>query len=476
MCGIVGFYEHEDVMHKLVYGLTALQHRGQDAAGIVTYDHAFHLKKGMGLVNNVFRKKHFKQLTGNMGIGHVRYTTQGSNDLTNAQPFFINYPFGLAMIHNGNVVNFEELKNTLFNEKRIVLETTNDLELILYIFAAELGIKDWSKLSPDDIFDAVEVVQQKVKGAYSTISVIANQGLLVFTDPYGIRPLVMGKKLTRRGPIYGFASESTCFDLLEYDTIENLKPGQAIFIDMERNVHRRDGFQLGKKFCIFEYIYFAKEDTAMHNRLIAGERVKMGRQLAKKVREAGLEPDIVIDVPTSGYWSASGLAEGLDIPYRRGFSRNNFIGRSFISPTQKERENIVKRKLNPIKKVVEGKKIAVVDDSIVRGTTSRRIVQMLKKAGAKEVYFISAAPPIKYPCFYGIDMAESTELIASKNTYEEITKFMGADALIYQSLEDLKEIYDEYDFCDACFSGDYPTGDIEKYKGQVQAERKLSKM
>ena len=475
MCAIVGFFGKDDVVYDLLSGLLALQHRGQDAAGIVTFKKTFRMKKGLGLVNNVFEKKHFKRLKGKIGIGHTRYTTQGTNDVSNAQPFTINYPFGLSMVHNGNVVNFQELRDELYKERQILLETSNDLELILYTFATELAKNDLKNLTVEDIFDAVERLQIKVKGAYSTITIIANRGLLVFTDAFGIRPVVMGKKETKDGTTYAFASESACFDYLGYDMIEDLGAGEAVFIDMKGKIHRRNGHQKGKQFCIFEYIYFADESSVIQNRLVASERVRMGRMLAQKIQNAGLEPDIVIDVPSSGYFSASGLAEALEIPYRRGFSKNSHIGRSFISPSQKEREKMVKRKLNPIKQVVEGKKVAVVDDSIVRGTTSKRIVQTLREAGAREVYFISAAPPIKHPCIYGIDMAVSTDLIASKKTLKQITKIIGADAVIYQSLEDLKSLYKEFNFCNACFSGEYPVGGSKRYLKQIADERADSK-
>jgi amidophosphoribosyltransferase len=475
MCGIVGFYGNNDVVYDLVSGLTALQHRGQDSAGIVTFKDTFHIKKGLGLVSNIFKEKNLKRLAGNIGIGHVRYTTQGANELLNVQPFSVNYPFGLAMVHNGNVINFKELRKSLYEEHHRLLETSNDLELLLYTLASELEVKDLKHLNVDDIFDSVESTQKKVKGAYSTITIIANRGFLVFTDPYGIRPLVMGTKKTKKGTIYGFASESTCFDYLEYETVENLKPGQTIFIDNEMKVHKRTTHQEGRAFCIFEYIYFAREDSIIHDRLVASERVRMGQLLANNIRKVGLEPDIVIDVPASAYFFASALAEELHIPYRRGLAKNNHIGRSFILPTQKERENTVRQKLNPIKEIISGKKVAVVDDSIVRGTTSKHLVKLLRQAGADKVYFISAAPPIKQPCVYGIDMAISTELIASQNNIGEIAKFIGADALVYQSLEDLQELYHDFSACYACFSGCYPTGDATEVLHHIEQERIASK-
>ncbi len=475
MCGIVGFYGKQDVVYDLVSGLTALQHRGQDSAGIVTFEKTFHIKKGLGLVSDVFKEKNFKRLTGNIGIGHVRYTTQGGNELLNVQPFAVNYPFGLAMVHNGNVINFKELRKTLYEEHHRLLETSNDLELLLYTLASELEIKDLKNLSVDDIFDSVQATQQKVRGAYSTITMIANRGCLVFNDPYGIRPLVMGKRETEDGVTYGFASESTCFDYLGYETISNLEPGQIIFIDKDLNVHTRTGHREGQAFCVFEYIYFAREDSVMHDRLVASERVRMGEQLAKRVQEAGFDPDIVIDVPSSAYFFASSLAEELKIPYRRGLSKNNHIGRSFILPTQQEREHAVRQKLNPIRTIIQGKKVAVVDDSIVRGTTSKHLVTLLRQAGAEKVYFISAAPPIKHPCIYGIDMAIRGELIAGNYSIDEVGSYITADALLYQSLEDLRSLYPKCSICDACFSGDYPTGDATEVLKQIEQERLDSK-
>lgn len=473
MCGIVGFTGREGIVYDLIMGLSALQHRGQDAAGIVTFQQTFHTKKGLGLVSNVFEQKHIERLKGNIGIGHVRYTTHGTNELINAQPIAANYPFGIAMAHNGNVTNFEELNHTLYEEYHTLPTTTNDLELILYTFASELKKKDLRNITPDDIFDAVEITQQRVQGAYAAVAVIANHGLLAFCDENGIRPLVLGKKDTPEGVVYGVASESVCFDLLGYELEMDLKAGDMIFIDTNNKIHIRSPRSTRKAaFCVFEYIYFAREDSSIHGRLVAGQRVKMGRKLAQQVKAMGLQPDIIIDVPSSGYFAASGLAEGLGIPHRRGLVKNNYIGRSFISPHQNEREDIVRRKLNPIKKTVAGRKIAVVDDSIVRGTTSKRIVQILREAGASEIYFISAAPPIVSPCMYGIDMSVTTELIAANKSHEEIRAYLGADALIYQSVEDLKEIFDEFlPTCMACLTGHYPTANALQALQSIEEER-----
>ena len=475
MCGIVGFHGPDPVAADIIVGLTALQHRGQDAAGIATFDDSFHLCKGQGLVNDVFRPKDVKKLRGNSGIGHVRYTTQGANDSDLAQPFTTSYPFGLAMVHNGNVINFREVAKRLHDHYHVLPKTTNDLELIMYTFASELRVKDLDHLSVVDIFDAVETTQSLVKGAYATITLIAGHGLLAFTDPLGIRPLALGRRNTPDGPTWAFASESTCFDFLGFELVKNVGPGQAIFIDNNFEVHYKNPYMLPKSFCAFEQIYFAREDSVIHGRLVARERVRLGKILARKVADAGLKPDMVIDVPSSGYFAASGLAEAIGIPYRRALVKNNHMGRSFIVPTQAGREDVVRKKLNPIREFVAGKKIAVVDDSIVRGTTSRRIVRLLRDAGAAEVYFISSAPPIVSPCIYGIDMAMSTELIAANYTEDEICRYIEADRVIYQDLADLQQLFAEEKghggSCFACFTGRYPTGDVTHYLQHIQEER-----
>lgn len=471
MCGIVGFIGQEQIVYDLVLGLTALQHRGQDAAGIITFDKMFHTKKGLGLVSSVFEQRHIERLRGKIGIGHVRYTTHGSNELANAQPIATSYPFGIAMAHNGNITNFAEMNKVLYDEYHTLPTTTNDLELLLYAFASELKNKDLGAITPNDIFDCVEATQKRVLGAYSTLAIIANHGLLAFCDPNGIRPMVMGKLETEKGTNYGFASETACFDHLGYKLVRNLEPGEMIFIDNNNQIHSRIGYQLAQHFCVFEFIYFAREDSIIHKRLVAGQRVKMGRALARQVREMGLKPDIIIDVPTSGYFAASGLAEALGIPHHRGLVKSNYIGRSFISPQQSEREAIVRRKLNPIANTIKGKKVAVVDDSIVRGTTSRRIVQILREAGATEVYFISSAPPITNPCIYGIDMSVTTELIATQKSIEEIRQYIDADVVIYQTLEDLQQIFNALPTCMACLSGKYPTENPEVALKLIEQER-----
>ncbi len=471
MCGILGFTGNKKIVGDLMYGLLTLQHRGQDSAGIVTFDRMFHIKKGKGLVNEVFNEKHYERLRGNIGIGHVRYTTHGSNTLENAQPITTNYPYGLAMVHNGNITNFKEMNRALYEDYHVLPTSTNDLEILLYTFAAELRQKDLKHLEVQDIFDAVKVTQQKIEGAYAVITVIANHGLLAFMDPNGIRPLILGKKEDETGVTYGFASENVTFDHLGYKVIRDLQPGEIVFIDKNQQVHSSLGYQQKQHFCVFEYMYFAREDSIFYGQNVAGKRVRLGQSIAKQIRQAGLKPDVVIDVPSSGYFSASGLAEALEIPHHRGLVKSNYIGRSFIAPKQSERENIVHRKLNPIKKAIRNKKVVVVDDSIVRGTTSKRIVELLKNAGAKEVYFVSAAPPVTHPCVYGIDMSIKTELIANRMNMEEIKNYIGADALFYFDLNELNDIFDKVSICDACFTGNYPTPNVDKILVDIEADR-----
>jgi amidophosphoribosyltransferase len=472
MCGILGIVGKHPVARDIIYGLTALQHRGQDAAGVVTLSNRFHLKKGLGLINQVFQHEADADgLLGNLGLGHVRYATQGTTDVFDAQPFAVNYPFGLAMVHNGNVTNFQELRERLNSTHHRLVETTNDVELILYMLAAQLQRKDLHNLTTADIFECVETLKQNVEGAYSVATLIAGKGMLVFRDNAGIRPLIMGKRETAEGTSYAFPSESATFDYLGFDVVREVRPGEAIFVSLDGVMESSGAAESRGAFCAFEYIYFAREDAAMNGTLVARERVKAGRRLAAAVRAAGLTPDIVIDVPSSAYFAASGLAEELGIPYRRGLSKNNHVGRSFIVPTQVERERLVRQKLNPIKEIIAGRKVAVVDDSIVRGTTSKHIVGLLRSAGATAVYFISAAPPIKHRCVYGIDMATKQEIIAANMTEEEIR--VGADAVIYQRLEDLRDIYRDVAGCFACFSGDYPTQVGEGAMQLIESERLL---
>ncbi len=474
MCGIIGIYGYEDVIDELILGLLTMQHRGQDSAGIVTFDGTFRMKKGLGLVDAVFKDKTREGLTGSCGLGHVRYATMGSTDIFNTQPLAVNYPFGLSMVHNGNVTNFVELRKHLFEERHLLPDTANDLALILYTFASELEKRNLKKKSTDDIFDSVRSTQSRIEGAYSIITQIAGHGFLAFTDPHGIRPLVMGRKVTEKGVVYAFASETTCFDYLGYKTIRDIAPGEAVFIDRDHNVHERICLQKKRAFCVFEYIYFAREDSVINGKTVATVRCDLGKRLASRVQEEQLDVDIIIDVPNSAYYAASGLAEVIGKPYRRGLSENNFIGRSFISSTRCERERLVREKLNPIADVVKGKKLAVVDDSIVRGTTSKHIVKLLRDKGARRVHFIAAAPPIKFPCVYGIDMSTMEEIIAAHYQCGEIARYIEADSVTYLDLEDLKAVFHDLPICHACFSGQYPTRCNKRLLKQIELEKRYS--
>jgi len=478
MCGIVGFINQESVVKSLIAGLTALQHRGQDAAGIVTYDQKLHEKKGKGLVQQIFQTSDLERLAGTLGIGHVRYTTQGTNEIKNIQPIALHYPFGVAMAHNGNVTNAHVIQRELSETYHIHPESNNDLELILYTFVAALQeIATTTAFSPKEILQAIAVTQQKIEGAYATIGLIAGVGLIGFCDPSGIRPMVLGKKETEKGITYSLVSETTCFDYLDYTCIDYIQPGEMILIEEDGTIHRQIGIQKKQHFCIFEFIYFARDESSFFAHLVAEQRIKMGHLLAKKLKAQQLTPDIVIDVPASGYFAAAGLASALGVPHRRGLVSNKYFGRSFILSNQSERAKVVQQKFNCISSIVANQKVAVVDDSIVRGTTSRHIVQLLRSAGAKAVYFVSAAPPIIHPCIYGIDISISTELIATQQTPNEIQQYIEADALIYQDLTELQDLFKtmDIDLCTACLSGEYPTPNAAEATQRIEQERLRNK-
>lgn len=457
---------------RLIYGMATLQHRGQDAAGAVTFDGMFHAKKGIGLVAQVFSEKHLRRLRGTSGLGHIRYATMGTTDEIDAQPQYVNYPYGLAMVHNGNVANFRAVRDRLYTQYHRVVDTSNDVALLLYTFAAHLERCNLAKLSTDDLFECVRATQSDIEGAYSVITIIANRGMLAFTDPHGIRPLSIA---VRGDGEVAIASESSSFDYLGYAPSGDLAPGEAVFVDSDMTFHRHQGLRRDRAFCVFEYIYFAREDSILHDRLVADERVRMGHALADAVRAAAIAPDAVIDVPASGYFFASALAEALGVPYRRGLAKNAHIGRSFITATQKRRERLIRQKLNPIKSAVRGQRIAVVDDSIVRGTTSRHLVTLLREAGAREVYMVSAAPPIRFPCIYGIDMSPHEELVAAHCDTEHVRASLGADALVYQSLDALRDLYRDLPCCYACFDGQYPTRHSQETLSDVAREKRQSR-
>lgn len=479
MCGILGIVGNKPVAQEIFDGLTVLQHRGQDSAGIMTYEDRFHLKKGNGLVRDVFHTKNMLRLRGNIGIGHVRYPTAGSYDAAEAQPFYVNSPFGLALIHNGNLTNYDELKQEVIKVDLRHLNTKSDTELMLNILGRSLRLINTTVLTPEKIFEAMEMVFKRLKGSYSTIALIADYGMLAFRDPYGIRPMVFGKRMEGIVPEYIFASESVVLDTLGYQFDSDVQPGEAIFIDMKRQVHRK---QITKKHwapCIFEHVYIARPDSILDGVSVYKTRLRMGMKLAKKIKKANLKIDVVVPVPDSARSSALSLAQELGVKYREGLVKNRYIGRTFIMPGQAIRKKSIKYKLNPISLEIKNRNVLLVDDSIVRGNTSKKIIEMVRAAGARKVYFASAAPPIISPCVYGVDMPSKKEFVAHELNNEEICKVIGADKLFYQDVDDLVDAAKEgnpkiTNFCYACMSGKYPTPDVTKeVLAKAEASRDL---
>ena len=471
MCGILGVVAKTPVNQLLYDGLQVLQHRGQDAAGIATAAAGrFHMHKGPGLVRDVFRTRHMRNLVGNWGIGHCRYPTAGSAyNAAEAQPFYVNSPFGLMLAHNGNLTNADQLKQDMFLQDLRHMNTNSDSEVLLNVFAHELQVaaKQY-QVDAESIFKAVAGTHKRVKGAYAVLVMISGYGLLAFRDPFGIRPMVIGKNETTAGAEYMVASESVALDTLGFKYLRDVEPGEAILIDVHGNFQSRQcAEQTLHAPCMFEYVYLARPDSLMDGMSVYETRVKMGEFLADKIKHTlpQLKIDAVIPIPDSSRPSAMELAARLNIPYREGFVKNRYIGRTFIMPGQATRKKSVRQKLNAIAQEFKGKNVLLVDDSIVRGTTSREIVQMAREAGALNVYMASAAPPVRYANVYGIDMPSRDELIASGRTEEQVRVEIGADALIYQDLDDLKKALQAVNpaitnFETSCFDGSYITGDI----------------
>jgi len=471
MCGIVGIVGKSAVGQALYDGLTVLQHRGQDAAGIVTIaDNKFRLRKANGLVKDVFHTRHMLRLQGNIGIGHVRYPTAGSSSSSEAQPFYANSPFGLSLAHNGNLTNANELRKWLVSKARRHVNTTSDSELLLNILAYELQEVDDNNLSAKHIFDAIKNVHQKIRGAYATVALIIGHGMLAFRDPNGIRPMVFGKRETSMGLEYMVASESVALDACDFDFVRDVAPGEAIFFSEDGQLFSHQCAE-NPTFspCIFEYVYFARPDSTIDKISVYASRVEMGKKLAEKIAKEweDLDIDVVIPIPETSCDTALQIAQHLNLPYRQGFVKNRYIGRTFIMPGQAERKKSVRRKLNAISAEFAGKNVLLVDDSIVRGTTSEQIINMARNAGAKKVYFASAAPEIRFPNVYGIDMPSANELIAYGRENEDICQLIGADKLIFQSIEDLvsavgKANHDIKRFETSVFDGNYITNDIDQ--------------
>lgn len=472
MCGVLGVISRHEVGSEIYQGLLTLQHRGQDGAGIITYDGMFHMKKGNGLALRVFNEKNLARLQGNIGIGHVRYPTIGSASSEDVQPFYVNTPFGIAMAHNGNVTNYWGLKQELAEKSLRNLSSHSDVEVILNVFADELSRLGVNQFTVDAGFRAVNRVFERAEGCYSVVAVVAGSGLLAFRDPYGIRPLVFGKK---KGS-YAVASEPVAFDLLGYEFIRDIAPGEAVFIDMKQQVYTRTLVATTHCPCIFEYIYIARPDSELDRIGVYEARLRLGAQLVEACQQRGIKPDVVVPIPDTARPAAGSLAQGLGLELREGFIKNRYIARTFIMPTQEQRVNSVRQKLNPIRSEIEGKRVLLVDDSIVRGTTSKEIVSMVRNKGAKAVYFALTCPPLRSPCVYGVDMSTRGEFIAKNHTIPEIEKLIGADALIYQTLEGMIDGVAGSDrnrqFCTACFTGVYPTGVSKKTLEDFEKDRK----
>ncbi|WP_372770837.1 amidophosphoribosyltransferase [Pseudoalteromonas sp.] len=481
MCGIVGIVGTTPVNQTLYDGLTVLQHRGQDAAGIITIDNnTFSLRKDNGLVKDVFHTRHMKRLQGDMGIGHVRYPTAGSSSSAEAQPFYVNSPFGIALAHNGNLTNAEALKEDLFKTAKRHVNTTSDSEVLLNILAHELAKPNKLELSPEDVFTAVTTVNSKVVGGYASIAMIIGHGMIAFRDANGIRPLVFGKRETEQGVEYMFASESVALDACGFSFIRDVAPGEAIFVSNDGQLHSQQcASNASYSPCIFEFVYFARPDSTIDKISVYAARVNMGTKLGEKVKRewADKEIDVIIPIPETSCDIALEMANVLELPYRQGFVKNRYIGRTFIMPGQELRKKSVRRKLNAIAQEFKGKNVLLVDDSIVRGTTSAQIVEMAREAGAKNVYFASAAPEIRFPNVYGVDMPSAQELIAHGREVEDINESIGADGLIYQSLNDLisavsQENPEITNFETSVFDGNYVTGDIDQaYLNRIDALR-----
>ncbi len=483
MCGILGVVATTPVNQLLYDGLQVLQHRGQDAAGIVTAEGGrFHMHKGPGLVRDVFRTRNMRNLEGNWGIAHVRYPTAGSAyNAAEAQPFYVNSPFGLLLAHNGNLTNSEELKREMFLADLRHINTNSDSEVLLNVFAHELQAAcNGLRLDEEVVFRAVAGVHRRCRGAYAAVVMIAGYGLLAFRDPYGIRPLVIGRNDVAGGTEWMVASESVALDVLGFKLLRDVAPGEAVLIDTAGHFRSRQCAEKTTEApCMFEFVYLARPDSIIDGISVYDSRVKMGEFLAEKMKRTlpHTAVDVVIPIPDSSRPAAMEMAHRLGLPYREGFVKNRYIGRTFIMPGQAKRRKSVRQKLNTIRQEFIGKSVLLVDDSIVRGTTSKEIVTMAREAGAVKVYLASAAPPVRYANVYGIDMPTRAELIASDRDEAEICAEIGADGLIYQDIDDLKAAVRAVNpainfFETSCFDGCYITGDITaEYLSGVENQR-----
>ncbi|ENM3887831.1 amidophosphoribosyltransferase [Vibrio cholerae] len=470
MCGIVGIVGTTPVNQSIYDALTVLQHRGQDAAGICTIEsNRFRLRKANGLVRDVFEAKHMQRLQGNVGIGHVRYPTAGSSSASEAQPFYVNSPFGITLAHNGNLTNANQVRQKLFEKDRRHVNTTSDSEVLLNVLAHEIDTVK-GNVTAEDVFRAISNVHRTIRGAYAVAAMIIGHGMIAFRDPHGIRPLCLGKREVNGQLEYMVASESVALDAVGFDFVRDVAPGEAIYATFDGELYTKqcaDNPALNP--CIFEFVYFARPDSFIDKISVYSARVEMGKRLGERIKNdySDLDIDVVIPIPETSCDIALQIAQAIDKPYRQGFVKNRYVGRTFIMPGQQQRMKSVRRKLNAIRSEFKDKNVLLVDDSIVRGTTSEQIIEMARDSGAKKVYIVSAAPEIRFPNVYGIDMPSANELIAHGRDNDAICKQIGADALIFQTLEDLVEAVrcgnpDIVKFEASVFNGEYVTGDIDQ--------------
>src|SRR5690554_260173 len=481
MCGIVGIVGKSNVNQALYDALTVLQHRSQDAAGIVTCDRdRLFLRKENGLVRDVFHQRHMQRLAGTMGLGHVRYPTAGSSTSAEAQPFYVNSPYGITLAHNCNLTNVEQLSKELYEADLRHVNTNSDSEVLLNVFAHELARERKLRPTEEDIFKAVRGVHERCRGGYAALAMVTGYGLVGFRDPNGIRPIVYGKRETDEGTEYMVASESVALDALGFEVIRDLAPGEAVYITEDGRIFTRQCADNPKYApCIFEHVYLARPDSIIDGILVYKARLRMGEKLAEKILRERPDHgiDVVIPIPDTSRTSAVELANPLGVKFREGIVKHRYIGRTFIMPGQAARKKSVRQKLNAIELEFRGKNVLLVDDSIVRGTTCRQIIQIAREAGAKNVYFCSAAPEVRYPNVYGIDMPSAHELIAHNRTVDEVAELIGANWLIYQDLGDLVDAVREGNpaitqFDCSVFDGNYVTGDVnEFYLGQIERSR-----
>lgn len=481
MCGLVAMVGKKAVSYDLYDALTLLQHRGQDAAGMMTCDgDKLHLRKENGLVRDVFSQAQMDTLKGSMGIAHVRYPTAGTASSAEAQPMYVNSPFGICMAHNGNLTNAEALNEDLFRSDRRHINTSSDSEVLLNVFAHELQGVSGLRLQPEEVFEAVKRVHKRAIGAYAVVALITGYGIVGFRDPNGIRPIVLGERKRPAGSEYMIASESVALGVLGFDLIDDIAPGEAVYIETNGKVHRQQCAEnVSWNPCIFEHVYLARPDSIIDGVSVYKARLKMGEKLADKILRLHPENDIdvIIPIPDTSCTAALPMAHRLGVKYREGLVKNRYVGRTFIMPDQQERYKSVRRKLNTIELEFKGKNVLLVDDSIVRGTTSRQIVQMARDAGAAKVYLASAAPPVRFPNVYGIDMPAANEFVAHNQSIDEIAEYIGVDWLIYQDLEDLQSCamginarIERFD-C-SIFDGHYVTGGIDDgYLNRIETQR-----